>query len=68
MRISIGGEHYLSRRSAFCAETWDVIGIYDCAERAREATRDMAGAQPGSDTWVLETWSDGEQRSSVQLT
>ncbi|PPG41383.1 hypothetical protein C5C53_15625 [Rathayibacter sp. AY1E3] len=71
MRISIDGEHYLLLRSDFWAETSDVIGVYGYAERAREAARDtaraMAGASPGPDRWVLETWSGGELRSSVQF-
>jgi hypothetical protein len=65
--INIDGEHYLLLRSAFWAETSDVIGIYGCAERAREAARDMVGDPPGPDRWVLEMWSGGELRSSVQL-
>ncbi|PPI26964.1 hypothetical protein [Rathayibacter sp. AY1B5] len=67
MRISVDGEHYLLLRSAFWDETSVVIGVYGSAERAREAARDMAGAPPGPDRWVLEAWSGGERRSSVQL-
>ncbi|PPH96025.1 hypothetical protein C5C56_15450 [Rathayibacter sp. AY1D1] len=67
MRINIDGEHYLLLRSVFWDETLDVIGVYGCAERAREAARDMADAPPGPDRWVLETWSGGELRSSVRL-
>ncbi|PPF34411.1 hypothetical protein [Rathayibacter sp. AY1A3] len=67
MRISIDGEHYLLLRSILWAETPGVIGVYSCAERAQEAARDMAGAPPGPDRWVLEIWSGGERLSSVQL-
>jgi hypothetical protein len=64
---SIDGQHYLLLRSAFWAETSDVIGVYGNAERAREAALDMAGVPPTPDRWVLETWSGSELRSSVQL-
>ncbi|WP_146085156.1 hypothetical protein [Rathayibacter sp. AY1F9] len=67
MKISIDGEHYLLLRKALWAETADVIGIYGCAERAREAAQGKAGALPSPDRWVLETWSGGQRRSSVQL-
>ncbi|PPF23003.1 hypothetical protein C5C41_16055 [Rathayibacter sp. AY1E9] len=67
MSISIDGEHYVLLRSAFWAETSVVSGVYGCAERAWEAARAMADAPPRPDRWVLETWSGGELRSSVQL-
>ncbi|PPH07151.1 hypothetical protein C5C71_15235 [Rathayibacter sp. AY1C1] len=67
MSISIDGEHYLLLRSAFWAETPDVIGIYGCAERAREVAGEAVGVLSGPNRWVLETWSGGELRSSVQL-
>lgn len=46
MRVNIDGEHYLLLRSSFWAETSDVIGIDDSAERAQEAARDMAAHRP----------------------
>ncbi|PPF24072.1 MULTISPECIES: hypothetical protein [unclassified Rathayibacter] len=67
MRVNIDGEHYLLLRSAFWAETSDVIGVYESAERAQEAAQKAAGAPPAPDRWVLETWSGSELRSSVQL-